>query len=224
MLKIVFRSLFSRKKYTSNTDTIKIELTKMSQKARAIADDFEKKINGVKEALVHLVGEYCNNMIELSGYYSKFDVLESELDAAIMANNNELARLKMTQKVSVERSIEACTEAIDILIPKIKDLYHKKITLSAAQSDALHKAGLMEARARSSEAIGRANSIIGDSDLDIKDFGVDSLNTSVNKLEAYEKAILEVNGEDEKREEIEMFDEIDRLLAERKSQLKSEVK
>lgn len=219
MLKIIFKSLFRRKKHTSNADTIKLELIKMSQKAREIAEDFDKKINGVKEALVHLVGEYCNNMIELSGYYSKFDVIESELDAAIRAENNDLARLKMTQKLTIERSIEACTESIEILIPKIKDLYHKKITLSAAQSDALHKAGLMEARARSSEAIGRANSIIGDSSLDIGEFGVESLNRSVDKLEAYEKAILEVGDGEKHSEKIEMLDEIDRLLADRKSQL-----
>lgn len=220
MLKTVFKALFLSRKPKAYQDTMREEFLQMSEKAKQIAADYDGKINGIKEALVHLVGECSISMVELQGHFDELNRLNEEVDKALKSDNDEVARLRMIEKVSVERKITASKEAIDVLVPKIKELFKKKIALSSAQSETIQKAGVLEARARSSEAIGRANRIIGSHSLDVQEITVESLNSSVDKIEAYHKALEEVEGMGKPDDSEIVVDEIEKLLSSRRQELK----
>lgn len=226
MLKTVIKAIFAGRSRPKNyQQSIRDEMLSVSQKAKAITEEFERKIDATKEALVHLVGEYAISMTEMNEQMKKRDDLSSAIDKALIAGNDNAARLSVIERATIDHKIESCHESINILIPKIRDLYKKKVSLVSSQADAIHKSGMMEARARSSEAIGRAQEIIGSSNIEGIDLGIESLNASVEKLDAYEKAITEVRGDSEVNqvdEPISRFDSYDEVLEKRRRELNIE--
>lgn len=219
MLKTVLASIFSEKKHLSYQEAVRDELLTMNKRAQEISGEFERKIAATKEALVHLVGEYSIAMTELREHYKLIEKLTEAMDEALLRGNDEVARLKLMEKIAVERKVEVCAESVDMLIPKIKKLYSMKVALSSAQSESLHKTGIMEARARSSEAIGRAQDIMGANNIEDVDLGLSSLTKSMDKLDAFQKAIEEVRVGDGDQEEFSIHDNYEEILKKRREDL-----
>lgn len=206
-----------RKAQPAKTLDIPQQMLAMAEDARKMANSLDGKISAAKEAMVRLTGEYLIAAMALTEINDQISSISAKVDEALQTGKEATARSLIAEQEKLERRTKSYAESMDILRPKVEDMQARVELLISTKDDAMHEAGVLDAKARSLQTIQSMSQLAGDSFGDEAD--MEMIRATSKKFEAYAEAVDEVTKSELTTVVIPRVSAVDGRLAKRKAEL-----